>query len=88
MRILAACSRWALVLGPRDWLLVMSTPSAVMMEKPGRRFAGLADAAEESEEMERLLDLEEREELEAETEEDGVEAVYVDGEVVGANAGE
>lgn len=58
------------------------------MEKPGRRFAGLADAAEESEEMERLLDLEEREELEAETEEDGVEAVYVDGEVVGANAGE
>jgi hypothetical protein len=78
LRILAACSRCALVLGPRDWLLVMSTPSAVMMEKPGRRFAGLADAAEESEEMERLLDLEEREELDAEAEK----------EVVGANTGE
>lgn len=47
------------------------------MENPGRRLAGLADAAEESEEMERLLDLEEREEVDADTEkeEDGVEAV-------------
>lgn len=90
LRILAACSRWALVLGPRDWLLVMSTPSAVMMENPGRRFAGLAEAAEESEEMERLLDLEESEELDAEKEEDGVEAAWVEGEyeLVGANAGE
>ncbi|OBT49829.1 hypothetical protein VE04_09175 [Pseudogymnoascus sp. 24MN13] len=52
------------------------------MEKPGRRFAGLAEAAEESEEMERLLDLEEREEVDAEAEE-------VDGEKEGfaANSG-
>jgi hypothetical protein len=34
-RILAACSRCSFVFGPLDWFSVISTPSLVMIEKPG-----------------------------------------------------
>ena len=64
----------------------------VIMLKPGRRFAGAeAEADEEREERDRLLDLVERALLDAKVEEEeGVDGVYVSGEkeALGAKTGE